>query len=187
MSMILSTLYRKGTFYKGNTHCHSVYSDGILNPEDLKKAYQRKGYQFLLFSDHNVNTDFRTLNDEDFLSLQGFEGNLIVPMTTPPHKEFHLIFMKTPDRDLGDKTFQPYAHLQHARFFCLISDINAYQCNRQYNKAVAQCCGAAFLRCAFLRKPLIPELMPTNFCIFGNGLRNSGADNRERAFHGGFR
>lgn len=113
MSIIRSTLYREGTFYKGNTHCHSIHSDGSLKPEALKKAYQHQGYQFLLFSDHNVNTDFHSLNDEHFLSLQGFEGNLVVPMTTPPHKEFHLLFMKTPNRDLQGKTFEPYAHLQH--------------------------------------------------------------------------
>ncbi len=113
MYMVRSTLYREGCFYKGNLHCHSIHSDGSLTPEALKAAYQQHGYQFLLYSDHNVNTDFRALNEENFIALQGFEGNLIVPMTPPPHKEFHLLFLKTPDRDMGGRAFQPYAHLQH--------------------------------------------------------------------------
>ncbi len=104
------TLYPDGAFYKGNLHCHSTFSDGRLTPEQLKNAYRRKGYQFLLYSDHNLHTHFQHLSDPDFLVLRGFEGELRVPAATP-HKAFHLLFLKKPDVLLS-APFRPYGHLE---------------------------------------------------------------------------
>ena len=41
-------------FYKANMHAHSVYSDGKLTPEQIKKAYVEKGYSIVAFTDHEV-------------------------------------------------------------------------------------------------------------------------------------
>ena len=44
-------------FYKGNTHTHTLWSDGTAAPELVADWYQRNGYQFLVLSDHNVMAD----------------------------------------------------------------------------------------------------------------------------------
>ena len=41
-------------WYKGNTHTHSLWSDGNDYPEMIVDYYRRNGYQFLALSDHNV-------------------------------------------------------------------------------------------------------------------------------------
>lgn len=39
---------------KGNMHTHSLWSDGDDYPEMIAAWYQKHGYQFLVFTDHNV-------------------------------------------------------------------------------------------------------------------------------------
>jgi hypothetical protein len=41
-------------WYKGNTHCHSFWSDGTEFPEIVVDSYKRMGYDFLVSSDHNT-------------------------------------------------------------------------------------------------------------------------------------
>ncbi len=41
-------------WYKGNTHAHSVWSDGSHLPEQVADWYKQHGYQFLVLTDHNV-------------------------------------------------------------------------------------------------------------------------------------
>jgi len=41
-------------WYKGNTHCHSFWSDGDDFPEMVADWYEQHGYQFLALSDHNI-------------------------------------------------------------------------------------------------------------------------------------
>jgi hypothetical protein len=41
-------------WYKGNTHTHSLWSDGNDFPEMITAWYQEHGYNFLAISDHNV-------------------------------------------------------------------------------------------------------------------------------------
>ena len=41
-------------WFKGNTHTHTLWSDGNDFPEMVVDWYQRHGYQFLAISDHNV-------------------------------------------------------------------------------------------------------------------------------------
>jgi hypothetical protein len=42
------------TFWKGNLHTHSLWSDGDDFPEMIADWYKRNGYHFLALSDHNV-------------------------------------------------------------------------------------------------------------------------------------
>ena len=42
------------TWYKGNLHTHSFWSDGDDFPEMIADWYKRQGYHFLGLSDHNV-------------------------------------------------------------------------------------------------------------------------------------
>ena len=41
-------------YYKGNTHTHSLWSDGNDFPEMIVSWYQEQGYDFLALSDHNI-------------------------------------------------------------------------------------------------------------------------------------
>jgi hypothetical protein len=41
-------------WFKGNTHTHSLWSDGNDFPEMIVSWYQEQGYDFLALSDHNV-------------------------------------------------------------------------------------------------------------------------------------
>src|SRR5215471_18735018 len=41
-------------WWKGNTHTHSLWSDGDQYPEMIVEWYKAHGYQFLALSDHNV-------------------------------------------------------------------------------------------------------------------------------------
>src|SRR6185295_16038598 len=43
-----------GTWYKGNLHTHSYWSDGDEFPERIMEWYKSKGYHFVGLSDHNI-------------------------------------------------------------------------------------------------------------------------------------
>ncbi len=55
---------------KGNMHTHSLWSDGDDFPENLAKWYRDKGYQFLVFTDHNT-----LLQKERWLNLAKRKGS----------------------------------------------------------------------------------------------------------------
>ena len=44
----------KGRFWKGNTHTHTLWSDGDAAPELVVDRYRERGYEFLVLSDHNL-------------------------------------------------------------------------------------------------------------------------------------
>ena len=65
-------------WYKGNTHTHTLNSDGDSTPEDVVRWYREHGYQFLVLTDHNFLTGVDALNalhgaDERFLVIKGEE------------------------------------------------------------------------------------------------------------------
>ena len=63
-------------WFKGNTHAHTLESDGDAPPIEVATWYKRHGYAFLVLSDHNVFTDPRTLSsliDSTFLLIPGEE------------------------------------------------------------------------------------------------------------------
>jgi hypothetical protein len=66
------------TWYKGNTHTHTVNSDGDSTPDDVVRWYREHGYRFLVLTDHNYLTSVDGLNavhgaDEKFLVIRGEE------------------------------------------------------------------------------------------------------------------
>lgn len=69
----------EGRFFRGNLHCHSNRSDGLLEPEDVAAAYRDAGYDFVCLSDHFEAeygwqiTDTRHLRDEGFTTIVGAE------------------------------------------------------------------------------------------------------------------
>ena len=66
-------LPENGKFYKANLHNHTIYSDGIKTPEEIKEVYSRNGYDIVAFTDHDAFIPHNDLTDEKFLALNGFE------------------------------------------------------------------------------------------------------------------
>jgi hypothetical protein len=69
---------RAGRWYKGNTHTHTLNSDGDSTPDDVVRWYREHGYQFLVLTDHNFLTSVDGLNaahgaDDRFLVIKGEE------------------------------------------------------------------------------------------------------------------
>ena len=65
-------------WFKGNTHTHTINSDGDSSPDDVVKWYKEHGYQFLVLTDHNVLTSVEGLNalyglDDKFVVVRGEE------------------------------------------------------------------------------------------------------------------
>src|SRR5262245_25573488 len=65
-------------WYKGNTHTHTLNSDGDSTPEEVVRWYREHEYQFLVLTDHNFLTGVDGLNslhgaDERFLVIKGEE------------------------------------------------------------------------------------------------------------------
>src|SRR5262245_22100503 len=68
----------QGRWYKGNTHTHTLNSDGDSTPDDVVRWYREHGYKFLVLTDHNFLTSVDGLNalhgaDEQFLVVKGEE------------------------------------------------------------------------------------------------------------------
>ncbi len=54
----LPTLAQQNTrWYKGNTHTHTLWSDGDDFPELILDWYKTRGYDFIALSDHNILAD----------------------------------------------------------------------------------------------------------------------------------
>jgi hypothetical protein len=65
-------------WFKGNTHTHTLNSDGDSTPDEVVRWYREHGYQFLVLTDHNFLTSVDGLNalhgaDEKFLVVRGEE------------------------------------------------------------------------------------------------------------------
>src|SRR5689334_15655231 len=60
-------------WYRGNTHAHTLNSDGDSNPDDVVRWYREHGYQFTFITDHEFITDVAPLN-----ALFGREGRFLV-------------------------------------------------------------------------------------------------------------
>jgi len=65
-------------WFKGNTHTHTLKSDGDSTPEEVAKWYRDNGYNFLFITDHETITPVDVLNrtfgkDGEFIVFQGQE------------------------------------------------------------------------------------------------------------------
>ena len=65
-------------WYKGNTHTHTLNSDGDSTPDEVVRWYREHGYDFVVITDHNFLTSVEGLNalhgaDEKFLVVRGEE------------------------------------------------------------------------------------------------------------------
>lgn len=60
-------------WYKGNTHTHTLNSDGDSTPADVVKWYRENRYNFLFITDHEFVTNVGPLND-----VYGKDGTFLV-------------------------------------------------------------------------------------------------------------
>lgn len=60
-------------WYKGNTHTHTLNSDGDSTPEEVAKWYRDNGYNFLVITDHEKITPVEPLN-----TSLGKQGEFVV-------------------------------------------------------------------------------------------------------------
>ena len=65
-------------WFKGNTHTHTVNSDGDSTPDEVVRWYREHGYNFLVLTDHNYLTAVDGLNAvhgaaEKFIVVRGEE------------------------------------------------------------------------------------------------------------------
>jgi hypothetical protein len=60
-----------GTWFKGNLHTHSLWSDGNGFPEMIADWYRARGYHFLALSDHNVLSDHEKWMQVDLVVRRG--------------------------------------------------------------------------------------------------------------------
>jgi len=51
-------------WFKGNTHAHTLESDGDSTPDEVTRWYKEHGYNFLVLTDHNVLTAVDGLNEK---------------------------------------------------------------------------------------------------------------------------
>ena len=60
-------------WFKGNTHTHTLNSDGDSTPDDVVRWYREHGYHFVALTDHNYLTSVAALN-----ALHGADGKFVV-------------------------------------------------------------------------------------------------------------
>ncbi len=76
----------RADWFKGNTHTHSLNSDGRSTPDEVARWYRGHGYDFLFITDHDFLTRVEPLNallgaDGRFLLIPGEEvtSNVVPP------------------------------------------------------------------------------------------------------------
>jgi hypothetical protein len=67
-------------WYKGNTHTHTLNSDGDTAPDEVVRWYREHGYHFLVITDHDYFTNVDGLNaligaEEQFIVIKGIEAS----------------------------------------------------------------------------------------------------------------
>src|SRR5687768_13600159 len=78
-------------WFKGNTHTHTLNSDGDSPPDVVVRWYRENGYQFVVITDHEYLTDVAPLNallgaTGRFLVVAGQEVTQILPDSTHPDR-----------------------------------------------------------------------------------------------------
>lgn len=83
-------------WFKGNLHCHSTVSDGILSPEEVVKLYRSNGYDFLALTDHEMFTNFQEFSDDEFLIIPGLEVAFEI---SKPGRCHHIVGIHSGEKD----------------------------------------------------------------------------------------
>lgn len=93
-----TNFYNNGNWYKGNLHTHSTCSDGDLSPEIVAAEYEKHGYDFLSFTDHDRFFIHPQYCSNRLLLIPGFE----LSATVAEGKSAHFnIYPKTDNADFN--------------------------------------------------------------------------------------
>ncbi|MBI3885062.1 MAG: CehA/McbA family metallohydrolase [Opitutae bacterium] len=95
-----SAVLSQAAWFKGNTHTHTINSDGNATPDVVARWYRENGYQFVVITDHEYVTDVAPLN-----ALFGREGQFLV--LSGQEVSQHL----GQSRDPRDPTNRPSCHV----------------------------------------------------------------------------
>ena len=60
-------------WFKGDTHLHTVNSDGLLHQYELIEKCKKAGLDWIIITDHNFNTVEKTYSSDGLLVIQGQE------------------------------------------------------------------------------------------------------------------
>lgn len=106
-------LPREGNFYKANLHCHSVYSDGQMTPQQLKETYRKMGYSVLAITDHDILIPHPELNDDSFLTLNGYEMEVNEPKDSPwaDKRSCHMCLIALEEENIRQVCWHPEWYL----------------------------------------------------------------------------
>ncbi|MEG1012954.1 MAG: hypothetical protein RSE58_00115 [Clostridia bacterium] len=74
----MNLFHENKPFWKGNLHCHTTLSDGLLSPSAVKAFYRQKGYDFLAITDHRILSEPAHIED-GLLLLPGLEMDFMLP------------------------------------------------------------------------------------------------------------
>jgi hypothetical protein len=81
----------RADWFKGNTHTHTLNSDGNAAPDVVARWYREHGYNFVVITDHNFLTGVAALNgtigaEKQFLIMRGEEVTQVRVDPTLPEK-----------------------------------------------------------------------------------------------------
>lgn len=86
-------LPERNQYFKAALHTHSTISDGKVEPQAVKEAYKEKGYQILSLTDHEMCFAHPELNDENFLTLNGYEMMIYEDTARMNARTYHINFI----------------------------------------------------------------------------------------------
>lgn len=124
------TDFQSGRWIKGNTHTHTLESDGDSPPDTVAMWYKRHGYNFLVISDHNVWVDPKRLShlvDSAFILIPGEEltsrfntrpvhvNGLNIPRQIPAQTDTTLLGTVQKNVD-AVRAVQGVPHINHPNF-----------------------------------------------------------------------
>ncbi len=92
-----STFIESGKWFKGNTHMHTTFSDGRMEPKEAVDIYREAGYSFVVITDHWHYGNHRHLESEGFLIFAGMEMDLYFPSKYEIGICHHVTVMADPD------------------------------------------------------------------------------------------
>ena len=128
--------FSAGRWLKGNTHTHTLESDGDSPPDTVAAWYKRHGYNFLVLSDHNVWVDparFAYLFDSTYMLIPGEElttrfgqkpvhvNGLNIPGVIPPETDSTLLGTVQKNVDAVRRA-EGVPHINHPNFGWAISE-----------------------------------------------------------------
>jgi hypothetical protein len=101
-------LDRCKSFFKGNLHLHTTWSDGRLPANQVVELFKEKGYHFISLSDHEIYTRTQEFDSTDFITIPGMERGGLNPVEDKnPGYHFGVI-----DDPTVDSAKERYSHLE---------------------------------------------------------------------------